>query len=222
VNPEGLPTSVQFRYGPVLPDTPFAYTGATATQVVGPDFSDHPVTATATGLLPNTTYRAEAVATSSAGTATGPVQTLTTPADPLPPAPVLGKSFNVRPVSGLVLVKLREGGFVPLTEVRQLPGGTEVDARLGTIGNGARWASLSSKVLQTLRASAHGKVSTRGRYSAATVRGTVWSISDRCDGTLVTVQRDTVSVQDFVRHITILLHARQSYLARAPGRRGRK
>jgi len=48
----------------------------------------------------------------------------------------------------------------------------------------------------------------------------VWSISDRCDGTLVAVQRDTVAVQDFVRHVTVIVHAGHRYLARAPtGRR---
>ena len=43
----------------------------------------------------------------------------------------------------------------------------------------------SSKTLQLLHASAHGKFSTNGRYSAATVLGTIWTIADRCDGTLI-------------------------------------
>jgi hypothetical protein len=80
-------------------------------------------------------------------------------------------------------------------------------------------AALSSTVLQSLRSSVHGKFRTRGRYSAATVRGTAWTMSDRCDGTLVTVQRDTVSIQDFVRHVTVLVRAGHRYLAKAPGRR---
>ncbi len=77
-------------------------------------------------------------------------------------------------------------------------------------------AALSSKVLQLLRASAHGKFRTRGRYSAATVRGTIWTVADRCDGTLTHDVTDSVSVTDFVRHKTIVLHAGQSYLAKAP------
>jgi PQQ-like domain len=77
-------------------------------------------------------------------------------------------------------------------------------------------AALSSRTVQLLHASAHGKFSTRGRYSAATVRGTVWSIADRCDGTLVHDVTDSVLVNDFVRHTTIVLHAGQSYLARKP------
>jgi sugar lactone lactonase YvrE len=77
-------------------------------------------------------------------------------------------------------------------------------------------AALSSRTLQLLHASAHGRFSTRGRYSAATVRGTIWSIADRCDGTLVHDVTDSVLVNDLVRHRTIVLHARQSYLAKKP------
>jgi hypothetical protein len=75
-------------------------------------------------------------------------------------------------------------------------------------------AAVSSKTLQLLHASAHGKFRTTGRYSAATVRGTVWTVSDRCDGTLTHDITDSVAVSDFVRHKTIVLHAGQSYLAR--------
>jgi hypothetical protein len=84
----------------------------------------------------------------------------------------------------------------------------------------AQTASLSSRVLQLLKASGHGKFRTTGRYSAATVRGTVWGVSDRCDGTLTRDFRDTVLVHDFVRHTTILLHPGQTYLAKAILKRG--
>jgi hypothetical protein len=205
--------------------------------------------------------------------------------------PVLGKTVDVSPVSGVVLVKPPPGkslgpagdtpglskgqGFVPLTEARQIPTGSEIDALHGSLGivtatgqvgktqtatltggifkvtqdrtgitkgltnlsliesafpgapsygtckagksaDQATIAKLSSKTLQLLKVSAHGKFRTTGRYSSATVRGTIWTISDRCDGTLTHVIRDTVLVDDFVRHKTILLHAGQGYLARAP------
>ena len=74
----------------------------------------------------------------------GPDQTFTTKTDPPPPPPKLGKSFNVKPVSGLVLIRFpgthagdrpnlisKGQGFIPLTEARQLPSGTQVDARRG-------------------------------------------------------------------------------------------
>ncbi len=74
--------------------------------------------------------------------------------------------------------------------------------------------AASSRSLQLLHASAHGKFRTSGRYSAATVLGTKWTIADRCDGTLVHDITDSVAVNDFVHHKTIILHAGQSYLAK--------
>ena len=46
--------------------------------------------------------------------------------------------------------------------------------------------------------------------------GTIWTVADRCDGTFTHDVTDSVSVTDFVRHKTIVLHAGQSYLATAP------
>ena len=66
-----------------------------------------------------------------------------------------------------------------------------------------------------------GRFRTRGRYSAGTVRGTVWDTSDRCDGTLTVVRRGSVRVQDFSKRRTITVRAGQSYLARATRRRRR-
>jgi hypothetical protein len=306
VVPNGLPTTASFQYGldskyTVLGTSGPSYTDTTATQIVGSDFATHPISASVTGLVPNALYHFRVVATNGAGTTFGPDQTFTTPLDPPPPRPVLGQSFNVKPVSGQVFIKLpgagsgdvlgarllgfasltKGAGFVPLTEARQLPSGTQVDARQGTLQltaapstkhgklqNGTfsgglfgftqdrsgvtkglttlsllegafpgaptyascksrkatdlfASAALSSTVLQSLHSSGHGRFRTRGRYSAATVRGTAWTMSDRCDGTLVAVQRDTVTVQDFVRHVTVTVRAGHSYLARAPGVRRR-
>ena len=75
-------------------------------------------------------------------------------------------------------------------------------------------AKASTKTLQLLHASAKGKFTTKGRYSAATVLGTKWTVADRCDGTLTHDITDSVAVTDFVRHRTIVLHAGQSYLAK--------
>ncbi len=202
------------------------------------------------------------------------------------PAPVIGKTANATPVSGVVLVKPPGGnaidggvaagnGFVRLTAATQIPIGSEINSLRGSLKlvtaapkkgrtqsgtfrgaifrltQAARGASkglatlslvesafqgaptygvctdkgkaadasaaaASSHVLQLLRASAHGKFRTRGRYSAATVLGTIWTVADRCDGTLTHDITDRVSVTDFVRHKTVLLHAGQSYLAKAP------
>jgi hypothetical protein len=77
-------------------------------------------------------------------------------------------------------------------------------------------AKASSRTLQLLHASAKGKFSTKGKYSAATVLGTKWTVADRCDGTLTHDITDSVRVTDFVHHKTVTLHAGQSYLAAKP------
>jgi hypothetical protein len=61
-----------------------------------------------------------------------------------------------------------------------------------------------------------GRFRTKGRYSAATVRGTHWLVQDRCDGTLTRVLRGVVTVQDFRKHKTISVRAGRTYLAAAP------
>ena len=67
-----------------------------------------------------------------------------------------------------------------------------------------------------------GRFRTGGRFSSATVRGTRWVVSDRCDGTLTRVVRGSVTVRDRVHNKTVILHAGEQYLARAPGSRRRE
>jgi hypothetical protein len=193
----------------------------------------------------------------------------------------VGRIANVAPVSGRVLLgiparlaaadrsaRASQKGvtFVPLTEARQIPIGSFLDTRKGTVrlrsATGSRNRTQTGdfsrglfKVLQSrkrsargltnlvlkgssfagcrrggrgkargaqsgirrrLRSSARGRFRTRGRHSAATVRGTVWLTADRCDGTLTKVTRGRVAVRDFRRRKTVLIRAGKSYLARAP------
>jgi hypothetical protein len=202
-----------------------------------------------------------------------------------PPAPVLGRSLNVEPARGVVFVSLPGNAafaslsvpglkgrrFVPLSEARQIPMGSLVDTRRGTVRittardatssslqsgeflsgvfqvlqsrarsakgvtelslkgssfagcrssarrTGTASAALSRRVVRRLRSRATGRFRTRGRYSAATVRGTEWVTSDRCDGTLTRVTRGTVIVRDFRRSRNITVRTGKSYLARAAG-----
>jgi hypothetical protein len=189
--------------------------------------------------------------------------------------PVLGRTADIGPVSGLVLIKLPPGAraarvkgnsFVPLTVAREIPIGSQIDARRGQLvlmtatatpgrlGAGefsggiftllqnrrqlgvtelqlrgasaaacrptgkARTAAvkrLSKRVLGLLRASVKGQFRTRGRFSAGTVRGTRWTTTDRCDGTLTQVTRGAVSVLDFRERKTVLVPQGYSYLAKA-------
>ena len=86
---------------------------------------------------------------------------------------------------------------------------------------GAGAAAVSKKkkgphaVLGRLWGNGKGRFRTNGKYSSATVRGTIWLTTDRCDGTLTTVKRGTVSVRDRRRHKTVTVKAGHSYLARA-------
>jgi sugar lactone lactonase YvrE len=191
-----------------------------------------------------------------------------------PPPPVLGQSVDAKVIAGQVSVKAPGGaGFVPLASATQIPVGSQIDARAGTLQvttatpkqnstfagdfggaifsiaqskaqsqhglttltllegavkggpsftrctakkkKGARLAAASRRVLELLHASAHGNFRTRGRYSAATVRGTKWDTTDRCDGTLTVVHRGTVVVNDFRRHKNVIVHAGHRYLAKA-------
>jgi hypothetical protein len=59
----------------------------------------------------------------------------------------------------------------------------------------------------------HGRFRTHGRNAIATVRGTEWTVADRCDGTLTKVRRGAVSVRDRRRHKTVLVKAGHRYLA---------
>jgi hypothetical protein len=109
----------------------------------------------------------------------------------------------------------RAGG---LTELR-LKGGSFNRCRAGSSdrSGSATAAGLSRRTIRRLRSNTTGRFRTRGRNSSATVRGTVWTTTDRCDGTLTTVKRGTVAVRDFRRRKTILVRAGKSYLAKAPG-----
>jgi hypothetical protein len=73
----------------------------------------------------------------------------------------------------------------------------------------------SKRVLGRLFGNGKGRFRTKGRYSAATVRGTIWLTEDRCDGTLTRVTKGVVQVRDFRAGRTINVRAGQSYLARA-------
>ena len=84
-------------------------------------------------------------------------------------------------------------------------------------GKGALAAARSKRRIRRLRGNARGRFRTRGRYSSATVRGTTWTVTDRCDGTLTQVSSGRVAVRDFRRRKTRTVRAGKRYLARAPG-----
>ena len=85
-------------------------------------------------------------------------------------------------------------------------------ARLLT--QGARGAEGKPKS-RKLWGDGKGKFRTKGRYAAATVRGTRWLVKDTCTTTKVTVRQGSVSVRDDVRKRTVIVRKGKSYTARA-------
>jgi hypothetical protein len=77
-------------------------------------------------------------------------------------------------------------------------------------------ASIAAKKPKTRRlwGSGHGRFTTKGSYSAATVRGTKWLVQDSCTTTTTRVAAGAVSVRDLVKRKTILLRKGKRYVAR--------
>lgn len=180
---------------------------------------------------------------------------------------------NARPHHGdrRARTSLSKGtGFIPLTQARQIPVGSVLDATGGTVaikaasnakgafytgmfaggifkllqnrpqksltdltlmdvlsrnkvcvsvGKRASTAKhLSNAVLGLLKASDNGgRFSTRGAYSATTVRGTAYSVQDTCAGTLTEVTRGSVVVDYLRRHKLVVVTAGHAFLAKATG-----
>ena len=90
--------------------------------------------------------------------------------------------------------------------------------RCGTVAGAsvlAREAGGKRRVVRRLWAKdRHARFRTHGRDSVATVRGTRWVTTDRCDGTLTKVSEGKVLVRDLHRKRTVRLTAGHAYLAR--------
>ena len=115
--------------------------------------------------------------------------------------------------AGAVFQILQRRGRRPVTDI-VLKGGDFAQCRGKSTGSA--FAAQRRRRIRRVFGNARGRFRTRGRYSAATVRGTRWVMEDRCDGTLTRVRRGTVLVRDFRRRRTVVLKTGQSYLARAP------
>lgn len=106
-----------------------------------------------------------------------------------------------------------------LTELRLKGGkfsGCTKRTKRGKRASAAR-RRYKKRTVRRLRGDATGRFSTRGKYSSATVRGTQWTVTDRCDGTLTRVKRGVVVVRDLRRRKNLVVRAGKSRLVRAPG-----
>lgn len=118
------------------------------------------------------------------------------------------------------------GGQFKFSQPREKVGGKrKLTARLALRGGdfgacGARRRSADAgaarrRVVRFLKAKASGRFSVIGKYSKGIERGTSWTTSDGCDGTLTSVTSGTVAVFDLVRERTVVVRAGKSYLAKA-------
>jgi hypothetical protein len=103
--------------------------------------------------------------------------------------------FRVDIVDNVTLLTLVGGDFSGCTAPRSL--------------------SANTKPVQQLWGSAKGNFRTKGHYASATIRGTIWLVEDRCDGTLVVDRKDPVDVLDITLNKTVHLQPGQQYLAPA-------
>lgn len=74
--------------------------------------------------------------------------------------------------------------------------------------------AAAPKVIRQLFGSGKGHFRTSARFASATVRGTIWTVQDRCDGTLTRVTRGVVAVRDLKLKKTVIVTAGHSYLAK--------
>jgi Ca2+-binding RTX toxin-like protein len=101
-----------------------------------------------------------------------------------------------------------------MTTSLSLSGGDFGVCRTTARSRGVVAFAARKRVVRKLWGSGHGRFRTRGRSSAATVRGTIWTVEDRCDGTLTRVTRGIVAVENLRTHRTKLVRAGESYLVR--------
>jgi hypothetical protein len=100
----------------------------------------------------------------------------------------------------------------PIVELRLIGGDFSVCPKRKKAS--ARQSATTSPTVRLLWGSGKGRFRTRGRYAAATVRGTIWLTADRCDGTFVRVKRGVIQVTDIPRTPPVTLRAPKSYLAK--------
>lgn len=130
-----------------------------------------------------------------------------------------GAVFQVRQphgAKGMTELVLRGGSFAACVPARRAKRGARaaMAAKRRTERSGHRTAK-KRHVVRSLWGSDHGgRFRTRGRDSVATVRGTRWRTTDRCDGTLTTVLSGKVAVRDRRTGRTVLVRAGHSHLAR--------
>jgi len=116
---------------------------------------------------------------------------------------------------GITTLSLLEGLFRGAPSFAKCPRGSYRVLQKLNASDGHDSGRLLAAASRGGRTSRRPPFRSRGGYASATVRGTKWITIDRCDGTLIIVQRGSVVVDDFVRHIRQIVKAGHRYFASA-------
>ncbi|MDA0164686.1 hypothetical protein OM076_30745 [Solirubrobacter ginsenosidimutans] len=109
--------------------------------------------------------------------------------------------------AGLFLVS-QAGGITTLTLSEKLTGCPKAKKSSAS-------AAAKKPKTRKLWGDGKGKFRTKGQYSAATVRGTKWLVTDTCTSTITRVAEGVVDVRDEVKKKTFVLRKGKSHTARA-------
>jgi DNA-binding beta-propeller fold protein YncE len=115
------------------------------------------------------------------------------------------------------LFNVSQGRKNPLTTLSMTGGGLASCGKLPP-GGSPKLAAARKRKRRSLFSSVKGRFSVRGRNSAATVRGTRFTMTDSCAGTRTRVRTGIVRVRDFWLRKTVTVKAGHSYLARRGNR----
>ena len=119
-----------------------------------------------------------------------------------------GKRQSTDFFSGVFRVAQAKSGLATMA----LTGGSfaACKARRGSV------EAAKAKTIRHLWGAGSGKFQTKGKYAAASIRGTTWDTIDRCDGTLIRVTKGKIAVTNLrTKRVVRVLKAGQSLLVKA-------
>jgi len=143
----------------------------------------------------------------------GAVAVQTAPAEgfdrPTQDAAFEGAMFKVtQPARGkrIVGIDLAHGDF---ESCKAAPRSRRARARARSAAAGKR-----DKQVRRVFGKGKGKFRTKGRFAAATVRGTAWTVADTCDATITRVHEGVVDVENLVTGRKVVVEAGERYAAK--------
>ena len=125
--------------------------------------------------------------------------------------------------NGVVEITRSDGGVAKFSDgIFKLTqaGGVTILALSQELSCGRARAAQAKVKTRKLWGDGKGKFRTKGRYSAATVRGTKWLVQDTCTTTVTRVTQGSVAVRDSVRKRTVIVRKGGRYVARRASRAG--